>query len=160
MNRVRNGTIALVIAITLTLVTIPTQATRILFLSTSGGTQPDSVITIQTTIESSGVNNTNLYFSIAGPDGVVVASHQYNDVPALPPGEQFSYAWQVSNAGFPTQGSYTVSVCWSPGKSTNCLYGSASTVSHFANTLGVLLIPLILLLAWWALRKPAVRSEA
>jgi hypothetical protein len=77
-----------------------------LSLSASGGSEQNSTITIQTTIQGSQANNTNLYFVITAPDGSVVASHQFNGVPRLSGGETFSYSWQTNNSNFPAQGNY------------------------------------------------------
>lgn len=140
--------------ILISLITPPAvSANSIQSLSASGGGEQNSTITIHTTIQGSQANNTNLHFVITAPDGIVVASHQFNDVPHLSDGETFSYSWQTNNTNFPAQGNHTVSVCWSPGNSTNCTHGSASTTFYSANTLGILLVPLGFLLARWVRRS-------
>lgn len=130
-------------------------------LSASGGANPGEDITISVSIRAnSRVNNSNLYFRIISPAGVVVATHTASP-PSMNGGDTWSYSWISNNSSYPEMGTYTVSVCWSPGASQNCQIASASTTFYSADSLGPLLLvgfALVGLLVWRQ-RIPWVDNE-
>jgi hypothetical protein len=123
----------------------------VLSLTASGGGGFGDTITISTSVRADNkVNNSNLYFEIRAPDGTVVDTHGFGDVPSLEEGDTYGYSWNSNNGGYPAQGNYTVSVCWSTGNSHNCNIAQASTGFYSVPSLGTVLTLVALgLLALW-----------
>lgn len=126
----------------------------VLSLTVSGGANFNETITISATVRADGrIQNSNLYFVITAPSGAVVATHSVG-VPSLDAGATFSYSWSSNNSGYPDMGTYTVTLCWSPGNAQNCGIASASTSFYSADTLGwALTAALFGLIGWWLLRR-------
>lgn len=109
---------------------------QILSLTATDGSNPGDTITVQSTVQAEGkIEHSNLYYEIIAPDGTTVATHQ-TDPGDLRDGETFSDSWSVSNSGFPEMGTYTVTLCWSPGKSHKCDIALATTSFYSVPTLG------------------------
>jgi hypothetical protein len=140
----------LVLASALALFSLGASGT-VLSLTASGGGGYGDTITITTSVRAdSKVNNSNLYFEIRAPDGAVVSTHSFGDVPSLEEGGTFTYSWNSNNSGYPAQGNYTVSLCWSTGNSHNCDVAQASTSFYSVPTFGlVLTVATLGLLAIW-----------
>lgn len=147
--------VPLIVISFLTLASLGAGSGSVVSLSTSGGGAYGDTIVISATVQASGkVNNSNLYYEIRAADGTVVATSGA-DVPSLEDGGTFSHSWSVNNSGFPVTGTYTVSLCWSPGNSHNCNIASSSTSFYSVPTFGTVLgiVALGLLAIWlWSVR--------
>lgn len=109
---------------------------QILSLTATDGSNPGDTITVESTVQAEGkIQRSNLYYEIIAPDGTTVATHP-TDLGDLRDGETFSDSWSVGNSAFPEMGTYTVTLCWSPGKSHNCDIDLASTTFYSVPTLG------------------------
>jgi hypothetical protein len=137
----------------LALFLIAANSGNILSLSASGGANPGEDITISSTVQAtSGINNSNLLYTLRASDGTVVASHKFGGVPNMNNGDTFSYSWVVNNGSFPAIGNYSLTLCWSTGNAENCDITSATTTFYAANSLGVMLavgVAMFLGLVWW-----------
>ncbi len=100
------------------------------------------------------VQVTNLSYQIIAPDGVtVVATHQTN-LGAMKTGDTANDQWSVTNSGFPSMGTYTVTLCWSTGNAKNCNIDYRQTGFYSVPTLGWALSAVALaLLAFWLWRR-------
>ncbi len=153
-GRLHTWLLAIVIG-SLALASIGAASGSVLSLSASGGGSYGDTIVISATVQANDkVNNSNLYFEIRAPNGTVVATSGA-DVPSLENGDTFSYNWTANNSGFPETGTYTVSLCWSPGNSRNCNIAGSTTSFYSVPTLGTVLgiVALGLLAIWlWSAR--------
>jgi hypothetical protein len=131
------------------------QSGTVLSLSLSGGSNHNETITISTAVQAiSRINNSNFHFEIRTSEGMVVATHNYGDVPRMNAAESFSYSWSSNNSSYPLMGDYSVTLCWSTGGSQNCNIASATTTFYAANSLGaVLTFSLVALVARWLWSK-------
>ncbi len=123
-------------------------------LSATGGNNYGDTITVSSVVVADQkIQNSNLYYEILDPGNNVVATDNGPSVPALEAGDSVSYSWASNNASYPSIGTYTVTLCWSPGKSLNCSIAQASYQFFSVSTLGDgLFIALIIgaaLLAIW-----------
>lgn len=127
----------------------------VLSLSVSGGGSYNDTITISTTVRAdTKVNNSNFYFEVRAPDGTVVDTHSH-DLPSLDGGETYSYSWTSNNGSYPTQGNYSVYMCWSNGQGQSCVNGESTTTFYSVPTMGTVLagVALVLLAIWlWSVR--------
>ncbi len=101
------------------------------------------------------IRNSNLQLEVIAPDGTVVATNDVG-VPAMQPGDTYVYNWTIDTSGFPAQGTYTATACWSPGNSQNCLLGYAVTTFYAVPTFGPILLGIagVGLGGWlWKLRR-------
>jgi hypothetical protein len=134
----------------------------VLSLSASGGSNYGENIQINVTVSADAkVNNSNFYFEIRAPDGLVVDTHSV-DVPTLEDGDTYSYSWNSNNASYPTMGNYTVFFCWSPGNAHNCSIDEASSSFYSVPTFGLVLsiVALGLLgLCLWFVRRALSKSS-
>jgi hypothetical protein len=165
-------TIRIVFFATLMVLAIPIPVLAaggsILSLTASGGSTPNSTITIQSTVRATNnIKNSNLYYTITGPgaDSTIRATHRTSPG-HMNPHETFSDSWATTNTGWP-MGDYTLTLCWSTGNLSTCDIDYATTTFYSVPTLGwtLTLIALILLLGWlWHRRKEfepiAERAEA
>jgi hypothetical protein len=137
----------------LALFLIAANSGNIISLTANGGANPGEDITISAAIQAtSGINNSNLLFTMYAPDGAVVASHKFNGVPRMDDGDTFSYSWVVNNGSFPAIGNYSLTLCWSTGNAENCDITSATTTFYAANSLGIMLavgMSIFVGLVWW-----------
>jgi hypothetical protein len=131
---------------------------NILSLTASGGSTPNSTITIQSSVQATKrINSSNLYYTITGPgsDTTLRATHRTR-VGRLNNSQTYSDSWTTTNNGWPI-GNYTLRLCWSTGyTSSSCDIASATTTFYSVPTLGWTLsfIALVLLLGWlWRRRK-------
>jgi hypothetical protein len=147
--RARPSLLAILIA-SLALANVGAGSGSVLALSASGGGGYGDTISISATVRADGkINNSNLYYEVRAPNGTVVATSSAG-VPKLEDGETFSHGWATNNGGFPETGTYTVSLCWSPGNSHNCGIASSSTSFYSVPTFGTVLgIAALALLAIW-----------
>jgi hypothetical protein len=117
-------------------------------LNASGGANPDEIITISIMLQTNGkIQNSNLRYYIIAPSGVVVDSATVG-VPSMNK-DTFSHSWTSNNSNYPDMGNYTVQACWSPGNSSNCGLASASVTFYSADTLGPLLMVVIVVFGGW-----------
>lgn len=117
----------------------PTRANTgtITSLIGSGAENPGDPILISSQVRAdSRVTNSNLYYEVFAPGGVLVDSHQTNP-PSFEPGDTFSDSWSTSNT--PSSGTYSVTLCWSTGNAKNCDISSATTSFYSVPTLGTAL---------------------
>ena len=125
-------------------------------LSVAGGSQQNDTIVISSAGNAtSKISNSNLYYTITSPNNTVVATHS-TALPGMDSGDAFTDSWSTTNSGWPSIGAYTVTLCWSPGGSTNCNIASASTGFYSVPTLGwyLALAGAVLLVGWlWHRRK-------
>src|SRR5574341_529232 len=99
-------------------------------LSASDAPAFNQTITVNATFSAiETVNNTGAYYEIIAPDGVTVVATHFTDIPSLNPRQTFSDSWATTNSSFPSSGTYTLRVCWSPGGSQNCSIDSRGWVS-------------------------------
>ncbi|MBN2084417.1 MAG: hypothetical protein JW748_04270 [Anaerolineales bacterium] len=108
---------------------------NILYLIAWGGYAPDTAVTVQTTVQATEKqNNTSLYYTIS-LGGTVYATHT-TPLGRLNAWETATDEWSTMNTGWPA-GTYTITVCWSPGSSTNCgIAGPVTTTYYIVPTLG------------------------
>jgi hypothetical protein len=106
----------------------------ILSLSAIGASEPGDPIYISSSVQAlSAIQNSNLYYTITAPSGALVAQRTF-DPGRMSAGQIVNDAWSTSNT--PETGTYTVTLCWSTGASTNCNIASASTSLYSVPTLG------------------------
>jgi len=134
---------------------------EILSLSAIGASNPGDPIVINSSVRAiDRINNSNLFYALSAPSGAVVAQRTVN-LGRLVPGQVVNDSWSTSNT--PETGTYTVTLCWSQGNSTNCGIASASTQFFSVPTLGAPLAALGLGLIglWvWSNRKVLDLAEA
>jgi hypothetical protein len=129
----------------------------ILSLTASGGSTPNSTITIKSTVRATKrINSSNLYYTITGPgsDSTIRASHR-TTLGRLNNNQTYSDSWTTTNNSWPA-GNYTLNLCWSTGNLNTCDISSATTTFYSVPTLGWTLsfVALTLLLGWlWHRRK-------
>jgi hypothetical protein len=104
--------------------------------ATDGPSQGDTIDIASSVRADDSINSSNLYYQIIAPDGVTIVATHTTSVPTLSAGNTFSDGWSTSNSGWPSTGTYTVELCWSPGNSQNCSIASASTTFYSVPTLG------------------------
>jgi hypothetical protein len=124
----------------------------IISLGVSGGSQHGDTITISSQVmANSAIQRSNLSYQILAPDGVtLVASHSTSAPNSMSAGDTFNHNWSTNNSGFPVQGTYSVTICWSTGNSTNCDIASATTTFYSVPTLGwTLSLAFVALVAYW-----------
>lgn len=116
---------------------------------TASGTNPVTIST-QLQVTDGKINNTNLRFFIYDASNNLVASYGPISVPTLEMGatETFSTSWNWDTPGL---GDHTVEVCWSPGNSSNCSQGQASTAFYSVSTLNLelVVVGVVLIAAWF-----------
>lgn len=124
----------------------------ILSLVVTGGAQVGDTITISSQVRAdSRIQRSNLVYTILAPDGVTIVGTQT----ATPPnnmaiGEIYNHSWNTNNSGFPTQGTYSVTLCWSTGNATNCDIATATTNFYSVPTLGWMLsLVAVVLIGYW-----------
>ncbi len=134
----------------------------VLSLSASGGGNFNENISISVTVRADAkVQNSNFYFEVRAPDGLVVDTHSV-DTPSFEEGDTYSYSWNSNNSGYPETGNYTVYFCWSTGNARNCNVAQVSTGFYSVPTFGTVLtvVALILLGVWlWWMRHRLFRRE-
>jgi hypothetical protein len=127
----------------------------VLSLSVSGGSNYNDNLTISATVRAdSKINNSNFYFEVRAPDGTVVDTHTF-DLPSLEDGDSYTYSWTSNNGSYPSQGNYSVYLCWSNGNGQNCVNGESTTTFYSVPTMGTALagVALVLLAIWlWSVR--------
>ncbi len=107
---------------------------EILSLSAIGASNPGDPIVINSSVRAiDRINSSNLSYTLSAPSGAVVAQRTF-DPGRLDPGQVVNDSWSTSNT--PETGTYTVTLCWSPGSSSNCGIASASTQFYSVPTLG------------------------
>lgn len=102
------------------------------------------------------INNSNLYYEIIAPDGVTVVATHSTSMPKMSGGDTYDDSWTTSNTGFPSIGTYTVTLCWSTGQAQNCDIASAQTTFYSVPTLGwgLWLVGLLMLVVFlWSRRE-------
>ncbi len=100
------------------------------------------------------INSSNLYYTIIAPDGVTVVATHSTTMPSMKAGDTYNDSWSTSNSSFPSIGTYTVSLCWSPGGSHSCGIDSASTAFNSVPSLGPFFsLVAVALLAYWIWRR-------
>jgi hypothetical protein len=106
----------------------------ILSLIGVGAAQPGDPISISSSVQAlADIQNSNLYYTITAPSGALVAQRTF-DPGRMRAGQTVNDAWSTGNT--PETGTYTVTLCWSTGASTNCNIASASTSFYSVPTLG------------------------
>ncbi len=131
--------LAVLLSLIMTLIPNPVLAWggTILSLTVTGGSTPNSTITVQSTVQASvRINNSNLYYTITGPgsDSTIRTTHR-TSVGRLNAGRTFSDSWNTTNTGWPL-GNYTVRLCWSRNNGSSCDIASATTTFYSVPTLG------------------------
>jgi hypothetical protein len=140
----------------------------ILYLITWGGYAADTPVYVQTTVQATtDVNKTNLYYTITGPgsESTLRATHS-TPLEKMDAWQTVTDEWSVMNSGWP-EGDYTVSLCWSPGNSTNCnIAGPVTAEFHSVPTLGwplgIAAVGILLVWLWMRRREfaPGRKTEA
>ena len=110
----------------------------IVSLTVSGGSQFGDTIRISSQVRAdTTIQNSNLYYQVIAPDGsTVLATHSASPPKGMQSGDLFSNNWTTNNSGWPTQGSYSVNLCWSTGNAHNCGIASRTTNFYSVPTLG------------------------
>jgi hypothetical protein len=106
----------------------------ILGLVGTGASSPGDAIEIEATVQAnSRIQNSSLSYTLTAPSSGVIATRTVS-LGRLEAGQTYSDSWSTTNT--PDMGTYTVTLCWSPGGSTNCGIASASTSFYSVPTLG------------------------
>jgi hypothetical protein len=124
-------------------------------LSVAGGSQHNDTIVISSAGNAtSKLGSSNLYYRITSPNNTLVATHS-TTLPPMKKRDTFTDSWSTTNAGWPSIGTYTVTLCWSNGGSTNCDIDFASTTFYSVPTLGweLTLAGAVLLIGWLLRRR-------
>jgi hypothetical protein len=123
-------------------------------LDASGGSTPGDKIVVQSRVEANTrISNSNLYYTIADPDGNTVATHS-SDPGKMNQGDAFSESWSTDNSGFSVSGIYTLRLCWSTGNSQSCNIDQKSTTFYSVPALGWgLALMLAIAAVYWLWRR-------
>jgi hypothetical protein len=105
------------------------------------------------------IQNSNLYYEIT-IGATLVTTHETKP-PSMQIGDTFSDSWSTSNSGFPSIGTYTVTLCWSTGNAHNCDITSGSTTFYSVPTLGwpLSLIGVAILGGWLWKRRDVIFED-
>ncbi len=124
-------------------------------LTASDAPDAGDSVRVRSNVRADGkINSSNLYYVIYAPDGVTVVATHTTNLPNLKAGDTFSDSWSTSNLSFPSIGTYTVSLCWSPGGSHNCSIDSATTTFYSVPSLGPFLsLVALALVVFWIWRR-------
>jgi hypothetical protein len=127
----------------------------VLSLVVSGGAQQGDTIRISSQVRAdTRIQRSNLFYQVLAPDGVtVVATNQTSAPRGMQPGDTFNHGWNTNNSSFPSQGTYSVTLCWSTGNAKNCDIASATTNFYSVPTLGwTLSLVAVGLIAYWVFK--------
>lgn len=109
----------------------------VLRLTATDAFDPGDIVTVSSRVRAdSRVNNSSLYYEIIAPDETTVVETHTTSMPRMHAGDVHDDMWSTSNESFPEVGTYTVTLCWSPGGSHNCTIASAETTFYSVPTLG------------------------
>jgi hypothetical protein len=136
----------------------------VLRLAATDAPEHGDFVTVSSRVRAdSRVNNSNLYYEIVAPDGSTVVATHSTSMPRMRAGDTYDDVWSTSNDTFPDIGTYSVTLCWSPGNSHNCTIAGARTTFYSVPALGwgLTMVGVILLVAFlWGRRDQFDRAAS